>query len=117
VAGYRSVKCSTLPETRQALSPALLSIAARSSAGGTGRYSEVSIEIGLRIRPAACVLLLVIASSRACDESTGLAVADAIGQFHQPISRNQPRLGVGVDRRTAVGDAIADLSQPGAATM
>ena len=36
-------------------------------------------------------------------------VVDAVGQLEQTIGRNQPRLGIGADRRRAVGDAITGL--------
>ena len=38
------------------------------------------------------------------------------GQFQQPIGRDQPRFGIGADRRVAIGDAVAGLQigDPGA---
>ena len=39
----------------------------------------------------------------------GLLIADAVGHLDQPAGGDQPRLGIGADRRIAVSDAIADF--------
>ena len=39
----------------------------------------------------------------------GGRVVDAVGQFEQPVGRDQPRFGIGAERRTAIGDAVAGL--------
>ena len=46
----------------------------------------------------------------------GGLVVDAVGQLQQAVGRDQPRFGIGAERRRAIGDAIAGLQvgDPGA---